>query len=391
MSTVEFPGLGLTFHLNRVAFQIGNLTVTWYGILITVGILLAIAFAMSQCKKFGIIPDKLIDVTLGGVVGGIVGARLYYVAFSWDSFKDDLSSIFKTWEGGMAIYGGLIGAILVGALIVKLRKMKLLPVLDVACMGFLIGQAIGRWGNFVNVEAFGSNTSLPWGMTGERITSYLSNSANVEALNKLGVTVDSLAPVHPCFLYESLWCVLGFVLLFLYSKHRKFDGELFLMYTAWYGVGRGVIEGLRTDSLLLGSIRVSQLLAFVLAAAAVIIWLVVRSKIKRAHDENYLKLYVATEAYQQEVAAYEEKQAQKKNKKIKKKKGEAAPTGENTVGESIADEPAAPVEEPLMESSQTDNSQIGEETSPEADVDPTEASAGDTGATGKTEEDKIDE
>ena len=315
MNTVEFPGLGLTFHLNRVAFQIGDISVTWYGILITLGILLAMVFAMTQCKKFGIIPDKLIDVTLGGVIGGIVGARLYYVAFSWDTFKDDLSSIFKTWEGGMAIYGGLIGASLVGALIVKLRKMRLLPVLDLACMGFLIGQAIGRWGNFVNVEAFGSNTSLPWGMTGERITSYLSNSANVEALNKLGVTVDALAPVHPCFLYESLWCALGFLLLFLYSKHRKFDGELFLMYTAWYGLGRGVIEGLRTDSLLLGSIRISQLLAFILVIAAVITWLVVRSKIKRAHDENYLKLYVTTEAYQQEVAAYEEKQAKKKNKK----------------------------------------------------------------------------
>ena len=142
------------------------------------------------------IPDKLIDVVLGCVVGGIVGARLYYVAFSWDTFKNDLGSIIKTWEGGMAIYGGLIGAILVGALIVKLRKMKLLPVLDIACMGFLIGQAIGRWGNFVNVEAFGSNTSLPWGMTGERVTSYLSNSANVETLSKLGVTVDALAPVR---------------------------------------------------------------------------------------------------------------------------------------------------------------------------------------------------
>ena len=361
MNTVEFPGLGLTFHLNRVAFHIGNLSVTWYGILITLGILLAMAFALSQCKKFGIIPDKLIDVTLGGVVGGIVGARLYYVAFSWDTFKDDLSSIVKTWEGGMAIYGGLIGAILVGALIVKIRKMKLLPVLDIACMGFLIGQAIGRWGNFVNVEAFGSNTSLPWGMTGERITSYLSNSANIEALNKLGVTVDALAPVHPCFLYESLWCALGFLLLFLYSKHRKFDGELFLMYTAWYGLGRGVIEGLRTDSLLLGSIRVSQLLAFVLVIAAVIIWLVVRSKIKRAHDENYLKLYVNTEAYCQEVAAYEEKQAKKKNKKHStsvstKETGAADSASDETMAESEDEEPDVRSESPAKE--------------PETDTDP---------------------
>ena len=349
MSTVEFPGLGLTFHLNRVAFHIGNLSVTWYGILITLGILLAMAFALSQCKKFGVIPDKLIDVTLGGVVGGIVGARLYYVAFSWNDFKDDLSSVFKTWEGGLAIYGGLIGAILIGTIIVKVYKMRLLPTLDIACLGFLIGQAIGRWGNFVNVEAFGSNTGLPWGMTGDRITSYLSNSTNVEALNKLGVTVDALAPVHPCFLYESLWCALGFLLLFLYSKHRKFDGELFLMYTAWYGLGRGVIEGLRTDSLLLGSLRVSQLLAFVLVIAAMIIWLIVRSKIKRVHDENYLKLYVNTEAYQQEEAAYQEKQAQKKNGKNGKSAPEeesAVETAEETASEGSETEEEAVVEAP---------------------------------------------
>ena len=315
MNTVQFPGLGLSFTLNRVALHIGNLTVTWYGILITLGIILAMAFAATQAKKFGVIPDKLIDVALGGVVGGIIGARLYYVAFRWDSFKDDLTSIFKTWEGGLAIYGGLIGAILVGALIVKLYKMKFFAVLDIASLGFLIGQSIGRWGNFVNVEAFGSNTTLPWGMTGARITTYLSDASNVAALNKLGVTVDAAAPVHPCFLYESLWCALGFLVLFLYSKHRKFDGEIFLMYTAWYGLGRSVIEGLRTDSLLIGSIRVSQLLAILLVIAAVITLIAVRSKKKRLHDENYLKLYVDTEEYQQELLSYKEKQAKKKEKK----------------------------------------------------------------------------
>ncbi len=314
MNVVAFPALGLEFTLKRVALSIGSLSVTWYGILITLGIILAMVFATTQAKKFGVVSDKLIDVALFGVVGGILGARLYYVAFSWDSYKNDLASIFKTWEGGLAIYGGLIGAILVGIVVVKVNKMKLLPTLDIASLGFLIGQSIGRWGNFVNVEAFGSNTTLPWGMTSARITSYLSDASNIEALNKLGVTVDATAPVHPCFLYESLWCALGFLVLFLYSKHRKFDGEIFLMYTAWYGLGRSVIEGLRTDSLLIGSIRVSQLLAILLVVVAIVILISVRSKKKRLHDENYLKLYVDTEEYQQELSEYQDK----KNKKEKK-------------------------------------------------------------------------
>ncbi len=322
MNVVEFPALGLAFNLNRVAFKLGGLTVAWYGILITLGIILAMVFALYNAKKFGIIPDKLIDVVLFGIIGGIVGARLYYVIFSWDSYKNDLISIFKTWEGGLAIYGGLMGAILAGLIVAKLQKMKLLAVLDISSLGFLIGQSIGRWGNFVNVEAFGSNTNLVWGMTSDKITSYLSNSSNVATLNKLGVSVDALAPVHPCFLYESLWCALGFVLLFLYSKHRKFDGEVFLIYTAWYGFGRTVIEGLRTDSLLLGTIRVSQLLAAVLVVAAVIILIVVRSKIKRYHDDNYLKLYVDTEEYQNELTEYNKKQLEKKSKTKKELKDE---------------------------------------------------------------------
>lgn len=311
MNVVNFPALNLSFTLKKVAFEIGSISVHWYGILITLGIILAVAFALTQCKKFGVIPDKLIDATMGGIIGGIVGARLYYVIFKWDNFKDDLMSIFRTWEGGLAIYGGLIGALAVGLIIAKLYKMKLLPVLDIACLGFLIGQSIGRWGNFVNVEAFGSNTTLPWGMTSDRITAYLSNPDNIASLKKLGVTVDAYAPVHPCFLYESIWCAIGFILLTIYIKRRKFDGEIFLMYTAWYGLGRSVIEGLRTDSLLLGNIRISQLLAIVLVIVSVVIIIAVRSKIKRYHDENYLKLYVNTEEYQEELNAFDTKKEKK--------------------------------------------------------------------------------
>lgn len=305
MHTVSFPKLGLEFNINPNALQIGNFRITWYGIIIAVGILLAMLMAFRNAKRFGVNADKLVDVVLGGLIGGVVGARLYFVIFSWDQYKDNLSSIWHTWEGGMAIYGGVIGAFLVGMIVARCHKMRVLPVLDLASLGFLIGQGVGRWGNFVNGEAFGCNTSLPWGMTGDRIVAYLSDTSNVATLTSLGVTVDPNAPVHPCFLYESMWCLLGFVLLYLYArKHRRFDGEIFLMYLGWYGFERMIVEGLRTDSLLIGKIRVSQLLAGLLFVACLITWLVVRSKIRSAHDDNYLRCYVLTEQYQKDEADY---------------------------------------------------------------------------------------
>ena len=316
-NTVSFPKLGLEFTVNRVAFTLGSVTITWYGLLIAAGILLAMCFAFYQAKKFGIIADKLMDAALGGVIGGIVGARLYYVAFRWEDYKDDLSSIFKTWEGGMAIYGGLIGGLLIGLLVAKIRKVRILPAMDLAVMGFLIGQSIGRWGNFVNVEAFGGNTNLPWGMTSPAITGYLQQ--HLTELTELGMKIDPTAPVHPTFLYESLWCALGFLGLFLYKNHRRFDGEIFLLYSFWYGLGRLFIEGLRTDSLLIGQIRVSQLLAGVVSLAALVTWIVATAKIRGAHDPEFCKPYGQTEAFAKELAEYEASLKQKKDKRGTKK------------------------------------------------------------------------
>ena len=365
MHTVSFPKLGLEFNINPNALQIGSFRITWYGVIIAVGILLAMLMAFRNAKRFGVNADKLVDVVLGGLIGGVVGARLYYVIFSWDQYKDNLSAIWHTWEGGMAIYGGVIGAFLVGMIVARCHKMRVLPVLDLASLGFLIGQGIGRWGNFVNGEAFGCNTDLPWGMTGTRIVSYLSDTDNIATLTSLGVSVDPNAPVHPCFLYESIWCLLGFVLLYLYSKkHRRFDGEIFLMYLGWYGFERMIVEGLRTDSLLIGKIRVSQLLAGLLFVACLIAWLVIRGKIRAAHDDNYLRCYALTEQYQkdeEDYAAYQalradkvkwkeekariraEKQAKKEAKKeaAKAKKAEAQEIQpeESTQPEKV-DEPA---------------------------------------------------
>ena len=263
--TVQFPGLGLKFTVNPTAFSIGNFTIQWYGVIIAVGFLLAFLYVMASCKKFRMDQDRLIDAVIVGILGGIVGARLYYVLFyPGDQYLKNPISILYVWNGGLAIYGGVIGGLLCGALMARLRKLGIPAVLDLAVLGFLIGQTIGRWGNFVNQEAFGTQTDLPWGMLSERTQEVVSGG-----------------PVHPCFLYESLWCLLGFVLLHIFSrKFRRYDGQVFILYLIWYGIGRFFIEGLRTDSLITPfvNLRVSQLLAFVTVIAGVAMLLIFRGR-----------------------------------------------------------------------------------------------------------------
>lgn len=319
---VQFPGLGIELNLKN-SISLGSITLSFYGMIIAFGLLLALIYAFNNFKKVGVDSDKAIDCILGGIIGGILGARLYYVAFSWSDYGIDFSSwstfwetfsrIFKTWEGGMAIYGGIIGSIIVAFFIARWRKVNFKALLDVVGIGFLIGQGVGRWGNFFNVEAFGSNTNLPWGMTGPRVVSYLESQR--QQLASIGVTIDPNVPVHPTFLYESVWCLLGVLLLSIYLKHRKFDGEVFLMYLGYYGLGRFFIEGFRTDSLMIGSLRVSQLLAGILVFVSVITILVIRSKIKNNHDENYLKLFVKTEEGMRIAQGIKEEPVKKEDKK----------------------------------------------------------------------------
>lgn len=323
--TVQFPGLGLEFTFNNTV-HIGPISLAWYGIIIAAGLLLAILYAYSRFKKFGVDEDKAFGAIFAGIIGGIIGARVYYVAFSWADYGFDTTSmaafwkslyhIVATWEGGMAIYGGLIGALVFGLIAAKITKVKILPLLDVVGLGFLIGQGIYRWGNFINVEAFGSNTTMPWGMTSEIITNYLT--AHQSAFLAQGITVDPNMPVHPCFLYESIWCLLGFVLLHFYSKRRKFDGEIFLLYLAWYGLGRSFIEGLRTDSLMIGPFRVSQLLAVLLFVGAMAVWGVVHAKIRGMHDPEYLKLYAESDEWKNFLVEKAEREKVEQSKKEKK-------------------------------------------------------------------------
>lgn len=309
--------------IKRVLFTIPgtNFSIYWYGFLIMIGILLAMVYGFKKMKSVGIDPDRATDAVIGGLIGAILGARLYYIMFNADM---KFSEFFKFRDGGLAIYGGLIGAIIVGGIIAKLRKLKLTALLDVVAPCFLIGQAIGRWGNFFNQEAFGGNTDLPWGMMSSTTMTYIA-----EHYDDLGGKVSSYAPVHPCFLYESIWCVIGFVILHFYMKHRKFDGEVFLMYSGWYGLGRFFIEATRTDSLYIANIKVSQLVAGTCVLASVVLIIVFRGMVKRRDD---YKLFADTELSKAQLSQYDNYDVRQKEKKeLKAKIKEAKAKGESFV------------------------------------------------------------
>lgn len=268
MYNVTFPKLGLSFEINKIAFSIGSFDIHWYGIIIATGMLLAMLYAHFNVKRFGVDENKLVDCAIVGIITAIIGARLYYVLFDWDYYSKNLSEIFNIKNGGLAIYGGIIGALLGGCITARIKKVKIMPILDIAMIGFLIGQGVGRWGNFTNQEAFGIPTDLPWGMSS-------SNTGNI--------------PVHPCFLYESIWCLLGVLILHIYSKKRyKYSGQIFFMYLVWYGFERAIVEGLRTDSLYLPfkvfgfDVRVSQLLSIIVMLIGIIMLIYFNNKVQKS-------------------------------------------------------------------------------------------------------------
>lgn len=244
---IQFPKLGISLNINPTVFSIGNLNVKWYGLIIAAGFLLAFVYVMARSKFWCIKKEKLYDIIFVSTILAIISARIYYVIFfPGNYYKLHPEKIFAISEGGIAIYGAVIGGIFGTFVMCKITKQKFLPVLDLCCIGLTIGQCIGRWGNFTNQEAFGTATELPWGM--------LSENTNAVA-------------VHPCFLYESVGCFIIFLILHFLSKNLKqIPGATFLLYTILYGILRAGIEGLRTDSLVIpGScLRVSQVLAILL-------------------------------------------------------------------------------------------------------------------------------
>lgn len=340
---IVFPKLGIELEVNPEAISIGGVSIQWYGILIAIGALLALFFAFKNLKKVGLSPDRAIDSIIGGVIGGVIGARLYYVLLEWDEYKDNLIDIINIRKGGLGIYGGVIGGILVALIICKIRKVKILPLLDLAGMGFLIGQGIGRWGNFCNQEAFGCNTDLPWGMSGGRIKEWIiyKNTYAPESISlPNGEILSEQFPVHPCFLYESIWCIIGFFVLLFFFKRIKFDGQIALMYAGWYGLGRFFIEGLRTDSLMVGNIRASQIVAILGVMASIILLLLMFSKVKRSGGEYVL--YRDTEESKALILEDEQKALSKNKKAIK--------------AEDVADsDTVEEIEDNTVENSEEDN------------------------------------
>lgn len=268
--TVSFPGLGIeNFDLDNVAFKIGeSFEVMWYGVVIALGMLMAIGYAAYRCKQSGISVDDLTDIAIFTILFGVIGARLYYVAFSPNQFKT-IWDVLNLRSGGLAIYGGIIAGALTVFVCCLIKKISWRKLFDCVGPGVMIAQAMGRWGNFFNGEAFG-------GLVEEGHPLYFLRMGLISRNTYGDFGTSSMVYVHPTFLYESLWNVLGFVLINIVFKKKKFDGQNALYYFAWYGFGRMFIEGLRTDALFIGDtgIRVSQLLGFLLfaVATALIVW-----------------------------------------------------------------------------------------------------------------------
>ncbi|MBR3714463.1 MAG: prolipoprotein diacylglyceryl transferase [Clostridia bacterium] len=265
---IGFPGLGIKdFHVDSVALEIGDLEIRWYGVIIVCGIVAAFVYTYLHAKRHGLILDDLIDLTLSAVIPGVIGARAYYVFFDYLKNPQNYSEFIDfiaVWNGGLAIYGGLIFGVIGVVIALKIKKMRVLTLLDSGFPGVLLAQAIGRWGNFFNMEAYGAETNWFCRM-------------------KLSYESGTAIYVHPTFLYESLWNLLGCIILSLLFKKRKFDGQIFLMAVSWYGFGRMFIEGLRQDSLYIGDFRVSQVLAFLLFVASLILIIVMLIKNRERH------------------------------------------------------------------------------------------------------------
>ena len=254
-STITFPSFGIEVNPPRF-FEIGPLTVYFYGLIIGIGLLLAVWYCCKRSQQFGLTEDHVLDGLILVLPIAVICARSYYCIFAWHEFADDPISVLYIWNGGIAIYGGVLGAVFGMWIFSKWKKVKLTAVLDLIMIGFLIGQSIGRWGNFMNREAFGAQT---------------------DSFLRMGLTnmyTGEITYFHPTFLYESLWNAVGFVVLHFASKKRKYDGQVALWYAAWYGLGRTMIEGLRMDSLYWGPFRVSQCLAALscIVAVAVLIY-----------------------------------------------------------------------------------------------------------------------
>lgn len=242
-------------NINPIAFEIFGISIMWYGILIALGVLIGALLALRQARRIGFKEEDLIDVIMIGIPVAIIGARLYYVLFNLDYYSNNPGDILNVRGGGLAIHGGIMAAVLAGAIFCKIRKVNFWQIADITAPSFIIAQGIGRWGNFINQEAYGVETTLPW-----------------------GILIDGKT-VHPTFLYESIWSfMVFFFLVWFRNRHHKFDGQIFALYMILYSTARFFIEGLRTDSLYLGNFRVAQLVSLALVITGIVLLSYLRKK-----------------------------------------------------------------------------------------------------------------
>lgn len=298
MPDIWFPYLGIKIsHLSKTAFSIFGFDVAWYGIIIAIGVVAGLMMARHLAKKSGQDPELYLDFLIYALIFSLIGARLYYVAFSWDHYKDDLLSIFNLRNGGLAIYGGVIGAVITAVIYCRIKKYSLLQLMDTAMPGLILGQAIGRWGNFFNQEAFGGYTDNFFAMRLNIDTAaYTTTELTQKAISSGGVRYIQ---VHPTFLYESLWCLFILAIMLLIWKHRKFKGQVAFTYLIGYGLGRAFIETLRTDQLLLWNttVPVSVIVSIFIVLLGIILMIVYGFKYRISKQ----KIKMAAESFAPEV------------------------------------------------------------------------------------------
>lgn len=342
---VSFPKLGIKFNIQE-SFQVFGLTIRWYGLIICLGLILCMILGTRFSKRYGLDSDKIMDYVLFALPAAIIGARLYYVIFRWDYYKGDLLEIVKIWHGGLAVYGGIIAAVITIFIVSRVKKDRFLHILDFAMPYIMLGQAIGRWGNFVNQEAYGSATTWALGMTGSKIE------------QEVGYNVL----VHPTFLYESLWCLAGFIFLVIFRKRfQKSYGEITALYMCLYGAERALVESLRTDSLMITigstSLRVSQILSVMLVFVGVALFIDSRRRgapVYRPETEENEKtpgssFGEAIEILENEEEAAEEEPAKENGEDLREEPGQTAgeeeSTEESTEEEHMEETPGEPAPE----------------------------------------------
>ena len=281
---IRFPHLGIEIASLGKGITIGGFTIAFYGMIIAFGMVMGYLMTAFQAKRTGQEPDLYLDLALWDIVFAVIGARIYYVIFTWDYYKDNLLQIFNTRGGGLAIYGGVIAGVITTIIFGKVRKQNFFQLLDTACIGLITGQIIGRWGNFCNREAFGGYTNGLFAMQLKQSDVAASNLTHSVLKHAVEIDGTRYIQVHPTFLYESLWNIGVLIILLLFTKHRKYNGQIFLIYLLGYGLGRAWIEGLRTDQLIFfgAGVAVSQVLSggLVVASAAILIYRFVKDRQK---------------------------------------------------------------------------------------------------------------